>query len=309
MFQWVSDQCLRGGRVRRKGFRLLRKVMLRLGNPTVRIEYFGRTLEVPFSSDLAIHTADFETYNSNLRRLCRFVRSEQGRLRYVDVGANVGDWAVLAEPGPGDSILLVEGYPPFDTLLKRNVAGMSGVHLAENYLSGQAAAVQVAEIPSNATNRLVPGEGRAVQFETLDSVLERHSSATPVGVIKVDADGFDGRVLAGGRRMLENDNPVVLFEFHPSLWRKAGQDFESVLPGLRKAGYGPLLVYDNQGVLLLSTQLSETDLLRTLIRYARVLSFFYFDLMVFPVSRTDSAARFLESEEAFLNRLPDGDCC
>lgn len=308
MFQWVNDQCLRGGRIRRKAFRLLRKLLLRLGNPTVRIEYFGRTLEVPFSSDLAIHTADFETYNSNLRRLCRFVRSEQGSLRYVDVGANVGDGAVLAEPGPNDSVLLVEGYPPFATLLKRNVAGMPGVQLAETYLSDEAAGVQVAEIASNATNRLVTGTGRAIQFETLDSVLDRHPSVTPVGVIKVDVEGYDGRVLAGARRMLRNDQPVVLFEFHPSLWRKAGQDFQSVLPGLRETGYGPLLVYDNQGVLLLSSCLSATDLIDTLTRYARIRSFFYFDLVVFPESRADSAARFLQSEEAYFNRLPDGDC-
>ncbi len=308
MFQWVSDQCLRGGRVRRKGFRLLRKLMLRLGNPTVRIQYFGRSLEVPFSNDLALHTADFETYNSNLRRLCQFVRAEQGALHYVDVGANVGDGAILVGPTGGDAVLLIEGYPPFTTLLKRNVAGMPGVRLAETYLSDETAGVQVAEIASNATNRLVTGSGRTIRFETLDSVLENQPAVRPVSVLKVDVDGFDGRVLAGARATLADDRPVVLFEFHPSLWHKAGQDFESVLPGLREAGYGPLLVYDNQGVLLLSTQLSETDLLRTLIRYARVRSFFYFDLMVFPVSRADSAARFLQSEEAYFNRLPDGDC-
>lgn len=293
--------------MRRRGFRLLRKLLLKAGNPTVRIEYFGRALEVPFNSDLAIHTADHPTYNSNLKRLCRFVRGEHGALRLVDVGANIGDGAVLADPGPKDALLLVEGFPAFVAILKRNLTHQPQVELAECYLSDRPADIQVAEVESNATNRLVVGNGRTVQMQTLDAVIEGHPRLRPVGLLKVDVDGFDGRVLAGGRATLKSDQPVILFEFHPSLWRKANERFDTVLPMLRELGYGPVVVYDNQGVLLMRAHLSDQALIHSLTRYARTRDYFYFDLAVFSESAAASAERFLASEEVFFDQLPDGE--
>jgi FkbM family methyltransferase len=306
MFQFIYNQCLRGGPIRRRGFRLLRKLLLKAANPTVRIEYFGRTLEVPFNSDLAIHTSDHVTYNSNLKRLCSFVRNDQGALRMVDVGANIGDGAVLADPGPKDSLLLVEGFPAFAAILRRNLTQHTQVELAECYLSDRPADLQVSEVESNATNRLVVGNGRTVQMKTLDAVIEGHPRIRPVGLVKVDVDGFDGRVLSGAQATLKRDHPVILFEFHPSLWRKANERFDTVLPMLRELGYGPVVVYDNQGVLLMRANLSDEGLIHSLTRYARIRDFFYFDLAVFPESGAASAERFLASEETFFNQMPDG---
>lgn len=307
MFQSIYQHCLEGGPLRRRIFRGLRKLLLRFGNPAVRIDYFGRSIEVPFNSDLAIHTAEFETYNSNLRRLSRFVRAEQGALRMVDVGANVGDGAVLAEPRDGDALLLVEGFPAFLELLKRNLRGIPGTQLAECYLSDQASDITVSEVAAQATNRLVVGSGRTVKMETLDAVIQRHPELRPVGLVKVDVDGFDGRVLAGGRTLLRQDQPVVFFEFHPSLWRKANESFDRVLPMLRELGYGPVVVYDNQGVLLLRAHLSDESLIHSLTRYARLRRFFYFDLAVFPEAQADAAGRFLASEASYFDARPDGE--
>ncbi len=307
MFQSIYQHCLEGGPLRRRLFRGLRKLLLRFGNPAVRIAYFGRSIVVPFNSDLAIHTAEFETYNSNLRRLCRFVRAERGGLRLVDVGANIGDGAVLAEPREGDALLLVEGFPAFVELLKRNLQDVPATELAECYLSDQSSEVTVSEVAASATNRLVVGSGRTVKMETLDALIEQHPKLRPVGLVKVDVDGFDGRVLAGGRQLLRQDQPVVFFEFHPSLWRKAKEPFDRVLPMLRELGYGPVVVYDNQGVLLLRAHLSDASLIHSLTRYARLRRFFYFDLAVFPESQAEAAGRFLASEASYFDARPDGE--
>ena len=56
---------------------------------------------------------------------------------------------------------------------------------------------------------------------TLDALWEQGALESP-DVVKIDVDGFDGRVLAGGTKFLGSVYPSVIFEWSPQHPRPRG---------------------------------------------------------------------------------------
>jgi FkbM family methyltransferase len=52
-----------------------------------------------------------------------------------------------------------------------------------------------------------------VRLTTLDGYLQAHAPDAQIAFVKLDAEGDELRVLAGGRRFFETQSPVVLFEY------------------------------------------------------------------------------------------------
>lgn len=82
---------------------------------------------------------------------------------------------------------------------------------------------------------------------TLDSVLEA-AGGPAVDVLKIDTDGFDGKVLAGATRLLNDHRPAVIFEWHPLLYDATGQNRHRPFEVLSAAGYRWLVWFDKYGV-------------------------------------------------------------
>lgn len=56
-------------------------------------------------------------------------------------------------------------------------------------------------------------------------------------VLKIDVDGFDGKVLSGARGILMQHVPNVIFEWHPILYRRTGNDYLKPFQVLVDCGY------------------------------------------------------------------------
>ena len=91
-------------------------------------------------------------------------------------------------------------------------------------------------------------ERETVQLLTLDGYLQRHASGRRIDFVKLDAEGDELRVLAGGNRFFTEQSPVVMFEFKHGnthnielveAWRALGYDIFRLSPEL-----GSLLPFD-----------------------------------------------------------------
>lgn len=71
---------------------------------------------------------------------------------------------------------------------------------------------------------------------TLDQLLEE-ARVSRVDFIKLDVDGNEGSVLAGARRMLERDRPVLFMELAPYVYEGKAYSFERTFELLRGLGY------------------------------------------------------------------------
>ena len=152
---------------------------------------------------------------------------------YVDVGANIGGFAVPAARRVGSSgrVIAVEASPQVAGYLRRNLDrnGVANVEVCEVAASDETSAgVTFYAAPADAFG--AGGFGAAngmrpitVPATRLDSLLEE-KGVTTVGVLKIDVEGFEAGVLRGAERLLTGPcPPAVLFEFYEWAERRAGE--------------------------------------------------------------------------------------
>jgi Met-10+ like-protein len=96
--------------------------------------------------------------------------------RVIDVGANIGDTAILlARFAPGTKVLCIEGDPRFMPYLKDNTAQINEVTIAEAILSDRSEQVRGQFVTKNGTAHFVMGDGGdLLQVRTLDDILQAY---------------------------------------------------------------------------------------------------------------------------------------
>jgi FkbM family methyltransferase len=169
----------------------------------------------------------------------------------VDVGANVGDTAVIVRAHGDVPVLCVEGDDRFFAILRRNAARLDPPpELEHAYVDAPAhAAVERAR----GTARLVAGD-RPVRTRTLGAILDDHPRFAAPALVKLDTDGSDVPILLAELDLLARLAPALFFEYDPHL----GAD-PVVFERLRAIGYREVDVYENTGELRGGLDLADAD--------------------------------------------------
>lgn len=145
---------------------------------------------------------------------------------FVDVGANIGYYSVLAGRLVGNqgSVLAFEPNPRTFTLLERNIRenGLSNVmpiQLAVGELRGQADLYLDLHNQGNSSlgsrNVSTPDVRVTVSMDSLDECLLRSTGAILADVVKIDTQGAEMAILAGGRRTMRQRGIKVILECWP----------------------------------------------------------------------------------------------
>lgn len=139
---------------------------------------------------------------------------------FVDVGANVGTYTVLAGKSVGATCIAIEPSP--DTFLhlldNLRLNGIESTTTPHNLALAEEAGAVAFTTGLDTTNHLVPeGTGSVetiqVAVRTLDDLVE---DAEPL-VLKIDVEGFETSVVRGGRRVLGGESPrAVIMELNGS---------------------------------------------------------------------------------------------
>jgi FkbM family methyltransferase len=212
--------------------------------------------------------------------------------RVIDVGANIGDTALLlARFAPGAKVLCVEGDPHFMADLKVNASQITGVTLAQAILSDRTFETRGKFVVSHGTAHLeLDAAGETIRMVTLDDLAKEHVEFSNPHVIKVDTDGFDPAILRGAKNTLTSSRPVVFYEWHPYSYGIAGENDTSHADFLMSLGYRRFIIYTNRGEPLLITEAPGRDIWESLGRFSRgrlTVDGLHYDIAAFPEERAD----------------------
>jgi FkbM family methyltransferase len=296
---WLLGQCLGPASPKRRLARRFYKALGHFLEPAVLASYYSHRLIFPGRHDLPLLANDLPLFNTPLRRLAQAIRLHDGILRFLDVGANVGDGFPLVDPQASDIFWLVEGSSEFLPYLHENVRRYKNVTVIPTYLGEFHEVRKGTEVVTLGNARIVSGGAEEVTFETLDSIFQGEASPPQPNLLKIDVEGHEAPIFAGGRALLRRLQPVVFMEWHPRLLGSSGSDLFASLDLLREAGFTEAIIYDNHGYLLGECRLDERRRLEHLAQYAGAREMFYYDLAVFSPAHASLAGNFRASETIF----------
>ncbi|MFJ4687125.1 FkbM family methyltransferase [Streptomyces sp. NPDC091377] len=224
-------------------------------NPSLRDHPRRRVVELASGDRFAVDTRDliqrylylFGVWEPHLTGWLR------RRLRpgdtFVDVGANIGVFSVLASRlvGPAGRVVAVEASPDFHRLLLRQAAlnGCRNLRAVNAAVSDTREPLTfVLASPHNlGANSVVPYDGPAESvFETEAVPLPELLSAAELAgarVIKIDVEGAEGAVVRGLAPVLGELRPdaEITVEVTPERMAALGDRAEELLDLMRGAGF------------------------------------------------------------------------
>lgn len=133
---------------------------------------------------------------------------------FIDVGANIGYYSVLAGKIIGDSgrVISVEPVPSTDEVLKYNIRlnNLRNVKVIQKAIWSNEQVITM-HVPKNffgmaSIHNLRNADSLVIEGIPLDTICE----APEVDLLKIDAEGSEYQVLKGARKTLEKTRHVIL---------------------------------------------------------------------------------------------------
>lgn len=234
--------------------RTLRKTRLLFGDPLVDFEWCGQTIRLPLSHELPRFSKAFPAYNISLGRLAAVVtRSLRRPIVAVDVGANIGDTAIMLQRNGANTVICVEGSPRFAKLLRQNTARMPEIKSTECLVAFADAPENMSIAEAQGTAHIVEStQSTPVPVNTLDRIMALHGhNVRSIDLLKIDTDGYDGAIIRRHRALLATAKPIIYFEYLFSAF--GGLSSATNLPDekawetLQAAGYDRFIAFRNTG--------------------------------------------------------------
>lgn len=175
-----------------------------------------------------------------------FSRLVRRGMTVVDAGAHSGQYTLLAAKRAGATgmVIAAEPHPGIRARLERNVRlnGLTNVRVVPVALGDRRGRTTLA-IPGWAADNTGMASTRRtanaaaeieVEADTLDAVLEG-TGAGRLDVMKVDVEGAEPQLFAGGRTWIERERPAILFEANELYFGEERTD--PTVRALRDFGY------------------------------------------------------------------------
>jgi FkbM family methyltransferase len=173
--------------------------------------------------------------------LLHFLREGE---RFVDVGANIGSYTILAAVNAKANVTAFEPVPKTFSYLKRNVATnhvIERVHLHNNAVGAEQKILTFTAGLDAANHVLANGSGKSgdvceVECVRLDDVI-----TTPPILIKVDVEGFETEVINGGMKTFSSPElKAIIIELNGSGTRY-GYNEKQIHETLQSLGFKPYI--------------------------------------------------------------------
>lgn len=214
--------------------------------PAFRLSGHGAQIRVPatlrYTSVASYVLRDW--CEPELHHLDKFVQPGQ---TVIDIGANIGLYTLKAASLTGASgrVIAVEPGEEASRQLRANLAlnDFPQVTVVQLALSDHAGEATLHHIPLGDDPQaysLLPDSsaktGETVATDTLDALTAR-LGIEALHLVKMDVEGAEPLVIAGGRGTLQRFHPIVIFEVNTRLLAEAAGERNAAWQALKDIGY------------------------------------------------------------------------
>ena len=233
-----------------KVLKLVRKQILTSNDPIVNYTYKGKNLAIHLSHDFPYILKDYPQYSQNLGWVIKKMHQKYADLKVIDVGANIGDSAVLIKDIADVPILCIEGNPKFLDLLKLNTKGLNQVAIADCFVGEEMSKVEA--ISGLGSAHLKESTEGGIEVKTMQRVIAENDTFRGAKLLKIDTDGFDNKIIRGAKSFLTESKAAVFFEYDPYFLSKQGEQGFDIFDFFVDLGYKKFLIFDNIGDFLIT---------------------------------------------------------
>ncbi|UCF62695.1 MAG: FkbM family methyltransferase [bacterium] len=280
---------------------MARSILVKLGDPSCKMKIRGRSIYLPISHPLAFNVSQHPHYDGVIERVSEFIRSREGRLIYIDVGANIGDTILFSNPQENDRVLGIDADDIYLDYLKKNVGHLRGVTLIQTICSSKDGQINGSLHRNQGTARIVENIQNHIRAQSLDTILTNNSDFKSVNFLKVDTDGYDFEVLKGAKKTILRNKPAVLFECEPNENPDYVKEMQNILKFFHENGYRSALLYDNFGYLYGRLELDDVFKFKNALFYQLTRVYYYYDILLMPEEQLQA---FYSSEiNFFVNQI------
>jgi FkbM family methyltransferase len=291
IFPWVKDGAVRLA-VRRDHpsqmlfhlFYGLHNRLLRLGPGSITTSVHGISLEMPAEHLLPLYVSMHPNQDKPLAELAAKLHQADGFLYAIDVGANIGDTALMMRKAVASgTFLCVEGSERFLPYLQANLAAHAdreACFFVESVLLGERNETLPLSLHGGyGTASLQKSAGHS-QFRSLDSLLQDVKyRSLEWNLIKIDTDGHEQEILNGATAIIAKRRPALFIEYAPRVLIEKGSDRLEIFRWLAKAGYTDLAIFTSAGELLMRLNTTDLQLIDDLAAYSLNTGTFHYDVL------------------------------
>ena len=284
------------GKIKFLFFSFLRKVLIKMSDPTCKMEVRGKQLYLPLSHNLPYYLAQYPNYDSLVKRLADFIRHKYARLIYIDVGANIGDTINFCYKNGADIFLGIEANDIYFDYCKKNVKFLKNVKLLKSICSESDGIVNWTTQRKDGTARIIEDNQTSNTITSIDSITQEQIEFDQVNFIKIDTDGHDFEVLRGAYKTIAKRKPAILFENDVFENKNYVEEFQETMQFFFLSGYKYALVYDTFGYLFRRIELNDSLQFNDSLFYQLTSKYYHFDILLMKES---DLQEFLLFEIAF----------
>lgn len=252
---------------------------------------------LPAHHSLDVYQRTYSRYDVALGEISKIVFEKYQNGTAIDIGANVGDSAVLISKYKKIPILCIEGNPKFIPFLIENIRRLDNkrIIIEQSFVGVDNQFVDGKKIKSNqGTATIVGAVGLydqktsdnkfSIPMKNLETILHKYPQFLETKLLKIDTDGYDFGIIKSSLKFIETSKPILFFEYYLDVLDDG--DFESIstISELVKLHYQYFVVYDNFGNYMLST--SDLEQFKDLNTYLKSNKkhkqiIYYFDICAF----------------------------
>jgi FkbM family methyltransferase len=231
--------------------KLLPRMGIRKSSLATAITFWGVPMKVSLPSSSDIFLAGGKTHGSEIRLAQWLVHSIREYDVFVDIGAHIGYFSLLAAQF-ADSALQIQSFEPARSafgLLQKNTTNHPNITVSQTAIGDGAGEATFHEFPhayAEYSSLVLDNYGGqlksrlqktsidyTIPVKTLDSLLQPENDAFEKRLIKIDTEGNELAVLQGAARLLQSAQCDFVIEF----LNNGNQTYADAERLLRTAGY------------------------------------------------------------------------